>query len=100
MFTWWTVRTEPQALTSHNASGVSDALSMLGYVVAQMEQREDLLSKEGAMSGTFRLRASEVGLTWLVVAIIDELGAVLKAKKARADAHYQMPSVSPAGAIL
>ncbi len=36
--------------------GVSDVLSMLGYVVAQMEQREDFLGKEGARQGRLGLR--------------------------------------------
>lgn len=71
-------KNELQALSNvlQRASGVSDVLSMLGYVVAQMEQREDFLGKEGARQGHLGLKASEVGLVPLVVAI-DELGALV-----------------------
>ena len=71
-------KNELQALSNvlQRASGVSDVLSMLGYVVAQMEQREDFLGREGARQGRLGLKASEVGLTPLVVAI-DELGALV-----------------------
>ena len=71
-------KNELQALSNvlQRASGVSDVLSMLGYVVAQMEQREDFLGKEGARQGRLGLKASEVGLIPLVVAI-DELGALV-----------------------
>lgn len=71
-------KNELQALSNvlQRASGVSDVLSMLGYVVAQMEQREDFLGKEGARQQRLGLKASEVGLTPLVVAI-DELGALV-----------------------
>lgn len=71
-------KNELQALSNvlQRASGVSDVLSMLGYVVAQMEQREDFLGKEGARQGRLGLKASEVGLVPLVVAI-DELGALV-----------------------
>ena len=64
-------KNELQALSNvlQRASGVSDVLSMLGYVVAQMEQREDFLGKEGARRGRLGLKASEVGLIPLVVAI-------------------------------
>lgn len=71
-------KNELQALSNvlQRASGVSDVLSMLGYVVAQMNQREDFLGKEGARQGRLGLKASEVGLIPLVVAI-DELGALV-----------------------
>lgn len=71
-------KNELQALSNvlQRASGVSDVLSMLGYVVAQMEQREDFLGSEGARQGRLGLKASEVGLIPLVVAI-DELGALV-----------------------
>ena len=71
-------KNELQALSNvlQRASGVSDVLSMLGYVVAEMEQREDFLGKEGARQGRLGLKASEVGLIPLVVAI-DELGALV-----------------------
>jgi hypothetical protein len=71
-------KNELQALSNvlQRASGVCDVLSMLGYVVAQMEQREDFLGKEGARQGRLGLKASEVGLVPLVVAI-DELGALV-----------------------
>ena len=71
-------KNELQALSNvlQRASGVSDVLSMLAYVVAQMEQREDFLGKEGARQGRLGLKASEVGLIPLVVAI-DELGALV-----------------------
>lgn len=71
-------KNELQALSNvlQRASGVSDVLSMLGYVVAQMEQREAFLGKEGARQQRLGLKASEVGLTPLVVAI-DELGALV-----------------------
>ena len=71
-------KNELQALSNvlQRASGVSDVLSMLGYVVAQMEQREELLGREGALRKRLGLKASEVGLTPLVVAI-DELGALV-----------------------
>ncbi len=47
-FTWWTVENELRLfLTSYNVPLESpDVLSMLGYVVAQMEQREDFLGKK------------------------------------------------------
>ncbi len=51
---------------------VSDVLSMLGYVVAQMEQREDFLKQRGGTSG-LGLKASEVGL--IPLSLHDELGA-------------------------
>ena len=77
-------KNELQALSNvlQRASGVSDVLSMLGYVVAQMEQREDFLGQEGARRGRLGLKASEVGLTPLVVAI-DELGALVASAGAK-----------------
>ncbi len=43
---------------------------MLGYVIAQMEQREEtFLGKERHVKGHLGLKASEVGLIPLVVAI-------------------------------
>ncbi len=48
---------------------------MLGYVVAHRATRR-LPKQRRSTSGTFRPRASEVGLTWLVVAI-DEPGAIV-----------------------
>ncbi len=60
-FTWWTVRTSSgSSNVLQRASGVSDVLSMLGYVVAQMEQREDS-GKEGACQGRL---GSGLGLRW------------------------------------
>ncbi len=62
------------------ASGVSDVLSMLGYVVAQMEQREDFLGKrarQDAQPG----KASGVAIS-LVVAI-DEPGALVASAEQR-----------------
>lgn len=81
-------KNELQALSNvlQRASGVSDVLSMLGYVVAQMEQREDFLGKEGARQGRLGLKASEVGLTPLVVAI-DELGAIVASAQAKEKAE-------------
>ena len=81
-------KNELQALSNvlQRASGVSDVLSMLGYVVAQMEQREDFLGKEGARQQRLGLKASEVGLTPLVVAI-DELGAIVASAQAKEKAH-------------
>ncbi|OFQ07343.1 hypothetical protein HMPREF2957_00250, partial [Streptococcus sp. HMSC062D07] len=81
-------KNELQALSSvlQRASGVSDVLSMLGYVVAQMEQREDFLGKEGARQQRLGLKASEVGLTPLVVAI-DELGALVASAQAKEKAE-------------
>ena len=81
-------KNELQALSNvlQRASGVSDVLSMLGYVVAQMEQREDFLGKEGARQQRLGLKASEVGLTPLVVAI-DELGALVASAQAKEKAH-------------
>lgn len=81
-------KNELQALSNvlQRASGVSDVLSMLGYVVAQMEQREDFLGKEGARQQRLGLRASEVGLTPLVVAI-DELGALVASAQAKEKAE-------------
>lgn len=81
-------KNELQALSNvlQRASGVSDVLSMLGYVVAQMEQREDFLGKEGARQGRLGLKASDVGLTPLVVAI-DELGAIVASAQAKEKAH-------------
>ena len=68
------------------ATGVSDVLSMLGYVVAQMEQREKFLGQEGARLGRLGLKASEVGLIPLVVAI-DELGALVASAQAKEKAE-------------
>ena len=81
-------KNELQALSNvlQRASGVSDVLSMLGYVVAQMEQREDFLGKEGALRKRLGLKASEVGLTPLVVAI-DELGAIVASAQAKEKAE-------------
>lgn len=81
-------KNELQALSNvlQRASGVSDVLSMLGYVVAQMEQREDFLGKEGARQQRLGLKASEVGLTPLVVAI-DELGALVASAQAKEKAQ-------------
>lgn len=81
-------KNELQALSNvlQRASGVSDVLSMLGYVVAQMEQREDFLGKEGARKQRLGLKASEVGLTPLVVAI-DELGALVASAQAKEKAE-------------
>lgn len=81
-------KNELQALSNvlQRASGVSDVLSMLGYVVAQMEQREDFLGKEGARQGRLGLKASDVGLTPLVVAI-DELGALVASAQAKEKAE-------------
>lgn len=81
-------KNELQALSNvlERASGVSDVLSMLGYVVAQMEQREAFLGKEGARQQRLGLRASEVGLTPLVVAI-DELGALVASAQAKEKAE-------------
>lgn len=81
-------KNELQALSNvlQRASGVSDVLSMLGYVVAQMEQREDFLGKEGARQGRLGLKASDVGLTPLVVAI-DELGAIVASAQAKEKAQ-------------
>ena len=81
-------KNELQALSNvlQRASGVSDVLSMLGYVVAQMKQREDFLGKEGARQGRLGLKASDVGLTPLVVAI-DELGAIVASAQAKEKAH-------------
>ena len=81
-------KNELQALSNvlQRASGVSDVLSMLGYVVAQMKQREDFLGKEGARQQRLGLRASEVGLTPLVVAI-DELGALVASAQAKEKAE-------------
>lgn len=81
-------KNELQALSNvlQRASGVSDVLSMLGYVVAQMEQREAFLGQEGARQGRLGLKASEVGLTPLVVAI-DELGAIVASAQAKEKAH-------------
>lgn len=81
-------KNELQALSNvlQRASGVSDVLSMLGYVVAQMEQREAFLSQEGARQGRLGLKASEVGLVPLVVAI-DELGALVASAQAKEKAE-------------
>ena len=81
-------KNELQALSNvlQRASGVSDVLSMLGYVVSQMEQREDFLGKEGARQQRLGLTASEVGLTPLVVAI-DELGALVASAQAKEKAE-------------
>lgn len=81
-------KNELQALSNvlQRASGVSDVLSMLGYVVAQMEQREDFLGKEGARQQRLGLKASDVGLTPLVVAI-DELGALVASAQAKEKAE-------------
>lgn len=81
-------KNELQALSNvlQRASGVSDVLSMLGYVVAQMEQREELLGREGALRKRLGLKASEVGLTPLVVAI-DELGALVASAQAKEKAE-------------
>lgn len=81
-------KNELQALSNvlQRASGVSDVLSMLGYVVAQMEQREDFLGKEGSRQQRLGLKASEVGLTPLVVAI-DELGALVASAQAKEKAE-------------
>lgn len=81
-------KNELQALSNvlQRASGVSDVLSMLGYVVAQMEQREELLGKEGARQGRLGLKASDVGITPLVVAI-DELGALVASAQAKEKAE-------------
>lgn len=81
-------KNELQALSNvlQRASGVSDVLSMLGYVVSQMEQREDFLGKEGARQQRLGLKASEVGLTPLVVAI-DELGALVASAQAKEKAE-------------
>lgn len=81
-------KNELQALSNvlQRASGVSDVLSMLGYVVAQMEQREDFLGEEGARQQRLGLKASDVGLTPLVVAI-DELGALVASAQAKEKAE-------------
>ena len=81
-------KNELQALSNvlQRASGVSDVLSILGYVVAQMEQREDFLGKEGGRQQRLGLKASEVGLTPLVVAI-DELGALVASAQAKEKAE-------------
>lgn len=81
-------KNELQVLSNvlQRASGVSDVISMLGYVVAQMEQREDFLGQEGARQGRLGLKASEVGLTPLVVAI-DELGALVASAGAKEKAQ-------------
>lgn len=81
-------KNELQALSNvlQRASGVSDVLSMLGYVVAQMEQREAFLGEEGARQQRLGLKASEVGLTPLVVAI-DELGALVASAQAKEKAE-------------
>lgn len=81
-------KNELQALSNvlQRASGVSDVLSMLGYVVAQMEQREAFLGKEGARRQRLGLKASEVGLTPLVVAV-DELGAIVASAQAKEKAQ-------------
>lgn len=81
-------KNELQALSNvlQRASGVSDVLSMLGYVVAQMEQREAFLGKEGARQQRLGLKASDVGLTPLVVAI-DELGALVASAQAKEKAE-------------
>ena len=81
-------KNELQALSNvlQRASGVSDVLSMLGYVVAQMEQREDFLGKAGARQGRLGLKASDVGLVPLVVAI-DELGALVASAQAKEKAE-------------
>lgn len=81
-------KNELQALSNvlQRASGVSDILSMLGYVVAQMEQREAFLGKEGARQQRLGLKASDVGLTPLVVAI-DELGALVASAQAKEKAE-------------
>lgn len=81
-------KNELQALSNvlQRASGVSDVFSMLGYVVAQMEQREDFLGKEGARQGRLGLKASDVGLVPLVVAI-DELGALVASAQAKEKAE-------------
>lgn len=81
-------KNELQALSNvlQRASGVSDVLSMLGYVVAQMEQREDFLGKEGGRQQRLGLKASDVGLTPLVVAI-DELGALVASAQAKEKAE-------------
>lgn len=81
-------KNELQALSNvlERASGVSDVLSMLGYVVAQMEQREAFLGKEGARQQRLGLKASDVGLTPLVVAI-DELGAIVASAQAKEKAQ-------------
>ena len=81
-------KNELQALSNvlQRASGVSDVLSMLGYVVAQMEQREAFLGKEGARQQRLGLKASDVGLTPLVVAI-DELGAIVASAQAKEKAQ-------------
>lgn len=81
-------KNELQALSNvlQRASGVSDVLSMLGYVVAQMEQREAFLGKEGARQQRLGLKASEVGLVPLVVAI-DELGALVASAQAKEKAE-------------
>ena len=81
-------KNELQALSNvlQRASGVSDVLSMLGYVVAQMEQREAFLGKEGARRQRLGLKASDVGLTPLVVAI-DELGAIVASAQAKEKAQ-------------
>jgi len=81
-------KNELQALSNvlQRASGVSDVLSMLGYVVAQMEQREAFLGEEGARQQRLGLKASDVGLTPLVVAI-DELGAIVASAQAKEKAQ-------------
>lgn len=81
-------KNELQALSNvlQRVSGVSDVLSMLGYVVAQMEQREAFLGEEGARRQRLGLKASEVGLTPLVVAI-DELGAIVASAQAKEKAQ-------------
>lgn len=81
-------KNELQVLSNvlQRASGVSDVLSMLGYVVAQMEQREELLGREGALRKRLGLKASEVGFTPLVVAI-DELGALVASAQAKEKAE-------------
>ena len=81
-------KNELQALSNvlQRASGVSDVLSMLGYVVAQMEQMEDFQGKEGGRQQRLGLKASDVGLTPLVVAI-DELGALVASAQAKEKAE-------------
>lgn len=81
-------KNELQALSNvlERASGVSDVLSMLGYVVAQMEQREAFLGKEGTRQQRLGLKASDVGLVPLVVAI-DELGALVASAQAKEKAE-------------
>ncbi len=70
-------------LTSYNAPLESlDVLSMLGYAVVQMEQREDLPGQKKEHVRTFRLRASEVDYS-ASGRHRDELGAIVASAQAK-----------------